>query len=248
MNFEPVSRRHKRIARAFDAAAKTYDSATRLQADVAARLIARISDFPPDRAPRAILDLGCGSGHVCALARARWPRARIAALDLAPAMLEQVARKNLGVETILADAADPPRGRRYDLVLSSMMLHWLHEPRAALEKWRALLAPGGRLRVALPVAGSLDEWRRLCAQAGFEARLWPFPDGEFAKGLAQAEMEMFSSTFASAREFAAQMKQIGAQSGDEHRAPASPAALRRAFKAAPGPFHARYKIAFLDAQ
>ncbi len=48
-------------------------------------LLARVSL----EAPRDIVDLGCGTGTVTALLRARWPQARIVGVDNSQAMLER---------------------------------------------------------------------------------------------------------------------------------------------------------------
>ena len=76
------------------------------------------------------------------------------------------ARQIPEVTTIEGDAARLDGLARHDLILSSMMLHWLDDPRAALVAWRRHLAPGGLLCVATPVAGSLHEWRDLLRASG----------------------------------------------------------------------------------
>ena len=57
-------------------------------------------------APRKILDLGAGAGHVTGFALEQWPEADIAALDAAPAMLRKLRAKYPGVRTIARDARD----------------------------------------------------------------------------------------------------------------------------------------------
>ena len=126
------------------------------------------------------------------------------------------------------------------------MLHWLDDPRAALEKWRALLAPGGRLCVAAPVAGSLREWRDFARDAGVEDALWHFPPADFAEGLGGAiDFSEFSATYPDARGFLRGLKQAGAQTPRPEARPAPAGALRRALAASPGPFRITFRIAFL---
>lgn len=157
------------IITAFDAAAGSYDAWTQVQRDVARALVERAGG-----APRTILDVGAGTGHVTGLAREKWPGARIAALDAAPKMLARLKQKYPDVEILCADAASFACGARYDLIVSSMALHWLPEPAAVVRNWRRLLAPGGALHVAAPVEGTLAEWRDLLRASGLENRFGGF--------------------------------------------------------------------------
>ena len=119
------------------------------------------------------------------LALSQWPDAELTALDAAPAMLARLRAKFPKVATIEGDAARLASLGRHDLILSSMMLHWLDDPRAALAAWRRHLAPGGLLCVATPVAGSLHEWRDLLRASGLDDGLWAFPPQNFAEASAR---------------------------------------------------------------
>jgi len=68
----------------FDAAARTYEEAAGLQADVAARVIGLI---PPGFEPGRALDVGSGTGILLRLLHGKFPRADITALDLSTEML-----------------------------------------------------------------------------------------------------------------------------------------------------------------
>ncbi len=233
------------IVAAFDAAAETYDSATPVQREVARALVFRAA-AAVRKAPCNILDLGAGAGHVVGFALEQWPEAQIAALDAAPAMLCKLRAKYPNVATVARDARVLDDLPRYDLILSSMMLHWLDDPRAALQKWRARLAPGGSLCVALPVAGSLDEWREFSSAAGMEDAIWSFPPENFADGLgARIEISDFSAVYPDARGFLRGLKNAGAQTARPNARPSPAGALRRALAAAPGPFRIGFRIAFL---
>ncbi len=95
------------IIAAFDAAADSYDAASKVQRDIARKLVARAAQslVAP---PKTILDLGSGAGHVTGAALELWPEAEIVALDAAPAMLAALRAKYPRRE----DAA--PRRRRTD--------------------------------------------------------------------------------------------------------------------------------------
>jgi malonyl-CoA O-methyltransferase len=236
------------IVRAFNAAAATYDAASQVQRAIASELVLRaargcMGDL------RKILDLGCGAGHVTESALRQWPGAHFSALDAAPKMLAALQRKFPGVETIGADAAEPGPIGSYDLILSSMMAHWLPDPRGALQVWRKLLAPGGKLLVALPVEGSLHEWRDACHDAGLADGLWAFPPQDFAAGLTeQAEIQNFVAAYPDASAFLQSLKRTGAHMARTGHRPQSPAALRRLLASGRGAFDATFRIAFLTLE
>jgi malonyl-CoA O-methyltransferase len=230
------------VVRAFDAAAGTYDALSQAQRQIAQNLVAQAHD----EAPRKILDLGCGTGHLTEAALRRWPRAKIIALDRAPSMLAALERKFPGVRTILGDAAESAALGEFDLIFSSMMLHWLPEPRRALMDWRELLAPAGRLHVALPVEGSFDEWCAACSCIGVADGLWLFPKQDFAAGLAvDSRIEAHPTTFADARAFLKSLKSTGAHSARRDHRPLAPQILRRLLAMQQGPFTATFRIQYL---
>lgn len=231
------------VASAFEGAAATYDSNSTLQEEVADRLVMRAKFSRPN----TILDIGCGTGHLTMRIAARWPEARITALDASRAMLDVVARKLPQAETLRCDAAEIAPSRTYDLIFSSMALHWLPEPRAALGHWIRLLNPGGRLYVALPIEGSLSEWREVCAAAGVRDGLWSFPPADFAEGLVRSsEVETHSIDHRTAREFLDSMKKTGAHTPRLNHRPTPAGTLRRLLESSSSHFIATYRVLYLS--
>ena len=236
------------IISAFDAAADSYDAASKVQRDIARKLVARAAQslVAP---PKTILDLGSGAGHVTGAALELWPAAEIVALDAAPAMLAALRAKYQGVKTLRRDAAVLGDLGRFDLIFSSMMLHWLPDPRAALTQWREKLALGGKLHVAVPVEGSLSEWRDFLRAAGLADGLWRFPPPGLGRDLAaSAETIAFAASYPDARAFLQSLKRTGAQTARPGHRPTSPAALRRLLAAQQGEFTATFQILFLTVE
>jgi SAM-dependent methyltransferase len=99
---------------------------------------------------RRILDAGCGAGPIFAELRDRG--AILTGIDKSSGMLEQ-ARQRLGASADLqvADLASPLPfpDAAFDDVIASLVLHYLEDWRPTLAELRRVLAPGGRLIVAV---------------------------------------------------------------------------------------------------
>jgi ubiquinone/menaquinone biosynthesis C-methylase UbiE len=98
--------------------------------------------------PADVLDVATGTGYL-ALAAASLGH-RVTAIDLAPAMLEELAAnataRGLAVDARLGDAIAPEfAAEQFDAVTSRHLLWTLREPTRALASWRRLLRAGGRL-------------------------------------------------------------------------------------------------------
>jgi malonyl-CoA O-methyltransferase len=227
---------------AFDRAAASYDEATPAQAEIAISLVDWAA--PQIKSPQSLLDLGCGTGHVTKAAASQWPQAEINALDAAPAMLNRARLKVPHLRPLTGDAAQLDTVAQFDLILSSMSLHWLPDPRAALLRWQQALRPGGLLAVALPVAGSFGAWVDLCAKTGQPNGLWPLPAADFAIDLAtQRQIKDHVIMYSTALDFLRAMKQAGAHTPRAGHRPAL--TLRRLLHKAPQPFPVTYRILYL---
>ena len=142
-----------------------------------------------------VLDLGCGGGHVSY--RAAPHVARVVAVDVTPAMLEQVQKTaaERGLQNIVTRQAAaeslPFAAQSFDIVLCRFTAHHWHNLHAGLREARRMLKPGGlavfidTVAPAQPVLDthlqaiellrdashvrnfSVAEWVAALAQAGF---------------------------------------------------------------------------------
>jgi SAM-dependent methyltransferase len=121
-----------------------------LDAEVLGEHLASITAWLPVRAdPRHIVDLGAGTGAGTFALLARFPEARVTAVDASAGHLRRLLQKADGrVRTVEADldAAWPDLGTP-DLVWASASLHHLADPADALRRVHAMLAPGGLFAV-----------------------------------------------------------------------------------------------------
>jgi malonyl-CoA O-methyltransferase len=222
-----LSNRSAAIAQSFGAAAGTYDDHADLQRTVAKRLAHLL---PPFAAPR-VLELGCGTGLFSRHLLSRYPDGTFLFTDLAPSMVEQ-CRLNLAdaggkrVSFDIMDAARPTVDGPFDLIATSMTLHWLAGPEAALDALGKRLAPNGVLVFATIGGESFPEWRDALVAQGLPIGVLDIPD---LPGIVDEERLIVD---ADTLGFLRRMKAIGGLTPRDGYAPLPAGALRRAIRAA----------------
>ncbi|MDQ3608233.1 MAG: methyltransferase domain-containing protein [Actinomycetota bacterium] len=158
--------------------AGTYDRVTgQITADVAEPLL----DAAGVEAGMRVLDVGCGTGVVTAAAAARGARAT--GVDLAGGMLAVARERHPELEFVAADAeALPFRLAAFEGVVASLVINHLPAPPSAMGEFARVLAPGGRVAIAVwdrPERTSLfGELTAAVADAGIDVHdtLPPGPD------------------------------------------------------------------------
>ena len=168
------------VRRAFGRAAQSYDAAASIQRQASQLLAARLDAV--DGAPRVVLDAGCGTGYGVRLLAARWPQARLLALDIADEMLHQTGGADC--TRVQADVHRLPLAAGcVDVYWSNLTLQWCDMGRALAEA-RRVLRPGGWLLVATLGQETFAELRQAFAAADSFAHTLAFADP--APALAQA--------------------------------------------------------------
>lgn len=128
----------------------------RLFASPAYQLFLRLDgdvSFHTLRGPGRLLDVGCNEGRGLAVLAARG--FEVEGLEVNPRAAATARAKGFTVHEAPLEAFRPERP--YDVVVLSNVLEHLLEPRDALVRLRALLAPEGRLCISCPNAAS---WQR----------------------------------------------------------------------------------------
>ncbi len=230
--------RKTRISAAFGAAAPHYDRAAAPQR-FAATLLA---DLAGQRriAPNArILELGCGTGILTRLLRARWPDAELIASDLSPDMLAHAAADPFLAATFLTvDGERPPfQDAAFDLILANLAFQWFDDMESAIARLVPLLRPGGSLIFSTMGAESFINWRAAHISCGQSCPMPLYPDlarldamiAPYADAFAFDEHVPLAE--AGARALLAHLKGIGATVPAEGTAPLTPGALRRVMAA-----------------
>jgi len=100
--------------------------------------------------PARVADLGCGTGNVTALLRARWPDARVTGVDASVTMLERARASDAQVDWCQADVAAWTPPAPVDVLFSNATLHWIDDHAALFPRLASLVAPDGVLAVQMP--------------------------------------------------------------------------------------------------
>jgi malonyl-CoA O-methyltransferase len=214
------------IASAFHRA-DSYDHHAAVQREVAHQLAARILALDLPRGAR-VLEIGCGTGFLGADLVGRLPYAHYCMTDLAPGMLDRARQRFAGRDDIafaVMDGADPTIDGPFDLICSSLAMQWIDDLPGTAARLRGLLSPHGRLIFTTLAAGSFSEWRAAYGEAMAGTHDYPEADALRACAL-EVSVETIERTHASARDFLAALKAIGANTPRPGYQPLSPARLR----------------------
>jgi ubiquinone/menaquinone biosynthesis C-methylase UbiE len=115
----------------------------------------RLVDLARLEPGQSVLDVGCGTGSLALVAKRRiGPTGMVIGIDPSPEMVARAASKaakagiDVPFETAVAEAL-PFAGARFDVVLSTLMLHHLPRPvrQQCAREIRRVLRPGGRVLV-----------------------------------------------------------------------------------------------------
>jgi len=144
----PATVKHQVIARFTQAAARYDEGGTEFFKDMGCHLV-ELAGVKPGA---DVLDAGCGKGAVTIPAACRaGDTGCVHAIDLVEPMLDAAAAQAsaCGLGTITAtrgDAEDPPfAAGQFDVILAGYVIQLLPRPALAVQRWLALLKPGGTL-------------------------------------------------------------------------------------------------------
>jgi malonyl-CoA O-methyltransferase len=251
------------VRRSFDRAAKTYDEAAVLHAEVRKNLLERLQ--LTKLTPRVVVDAGAGTGHAGRALKRRYPKALVIALDSSLGMLRAAAGQRSWLrpfERVCADAELLPLADgSVDVIVSNLMLQWCN-PDAVFAEFRRVLAPHGLLSFSTLGPDTLRELRTAWGRVDAHSHVQPFIDmhdlgdalvrGGFASPV--LDVERFTLSYVDVRRVAADLKATGAHNAaaDRIRGLTSPrkfAAMQTAYEQfrQDGRLPATYEVVFAHA-
>lgn len=159
-----------RVRASFDRAARSYDAAAILQAEVRKRMLERLEYIKI--APRDILDAGAGTGHAARMLVERYQGSKVVALDIALGMLlhsetrQPWWQKLIGRQylPVCADIEQLPlASRSMDFIWSSLAIQWCNDLDAAFSGMARVLRPDGLFMFSTFGPDTLKELRAATA-------------------------------------------------------------------------------------
>ncbi|HEY5701295.1 MAG TPA: malonyl-ACP O-methyltransferase BioC [Gammaproteobacteria bacterium] len=153
----------KQVRAAFQRAARSYDTAARVQRELADRLLEHLE--PVRITPAVVVDVGAGTGDLAARLTKRFSGALVLALDIADHMLRVARGKSARwfskQRFVCADAeALPLADASVDLLISNATLQWCNELEDTFTECARVLKPGGLLMFSSFGPDTLIELRR----------------------------------------------------------------------------------------
>jgi malonyl-CoA O-methyltransferase len=252
-----------RVRRSFDRAARTYDEAAVLHAEVREDLLQRLQLVT--LVPHLVLDAGAGTGHASRALKRRYPKAQVLALDSSLQMLRVAGKQQSWLrpfERICADAELLPlRDGSVDLIVSNLMLQWCN-PDAVFAEFRRVLKPSGLLSFSAFGPDTLRELRTAWGQIDAHTHVHQFidmhdlGDALVRNGFAAPvlDVERLTLQYLNVAKVAADLKATGAHNSTAARArgltsPRKFAAMQAAYEKFrhDGRLPATYEVVFAHA-
>lgn len=210
----PTTNADNMVSRHFDKAAQSYQSAARLQQQVAADLLAKLSAAAKQHS--RLLDMGCGPGWLHPTLKNYC--AELWAADLSAQMLTQAKTLKHASCYLQADAAALPiPAKSLDIIFSSLMLQWCPKPAAVFAEFYRVLKDDGSLYLTTLVTDSMAEFRQSWAEVdNHNHQLTFLPAAEVltaasAQGfVCRSELITYPLFYPDVRSLARSFKQIGA--------------------------------------
>jgi ubiquinone/menaquinone biosynthesis C-methylase UbiE len=135
-----------------------------------------VVDALASRPPRRVLDLGCGTGQLAERLQHTVPGVRVTGCDFSSGMLAEARQRSRRVRWTCGDAQRLPfADRSFDAIVTTEAFHWFPDQRRALAECRRVLAPDGRLllAVASPPFTALADLAAAASHLVGEPFRWP---------------------------------------------------------------------------
>ncbi|WP_051261181.1 methyltransferase domain-containing protein [Desulfovibrio inopinatus] len=226
------------IGRAFGRA-KAYQDYAAVQQE-AAHTLSHIAAAQCVKPPRRILELGCGTGLLTEHIQRRWPDAEILVTDLSPAMVMRCRDKHRQPQTTFAvmDAQLPACRVGFDLIVSSLALHWTADLCQTGNRLLQLLEPDGCIALSLPGIETFHQWRDILSTMERTPGFAPFFSRQdminfWGNQVSSVHENRLDIVYPSGQDFLRTLKGLGAATPRPGYTPLPPQKLRQALTQLP---------------
>ena len=166
------------VKKSFERAAKSYNYAAILHKEVLSRLLQRLDCIRHQ--PRAVIDIGCGTGNAVAGLQKRYSGSKIVGLDLAFSMLKE-SKKQYGLlrkkRVVNADMEKMPfADNSFDMLFSSLALQWVNDLGATFKEFARIGSRGSLLMFTTLGPGTLKELRESWSEIDQKPHVHQFID------------------------------------------------------------------------
>lgn len=236
----------ERITRCFNKGSETYDTAAIVQTKVANDLIRRLTLVSAQN----ILEIGCGTGIFSRRIVTAFPQANVLLTDIASSMVEFCKKRFAGnscIDYICADGEHFSSNMKFDLIVSSMTLHWFLNIKNSFQRIMEYLTPGGQFVFAMLGKNSLIQWREICKHYQLSIPTPSFPDFEVLQKAfpsMQLEIETVQHCYPSAYDFLKSLKNIGATAAHRDHSPMTAGSLRQVLRECNSEIKINYEVIY----
>lgn len=177
IDFSPFELDKRRVRQSFHRAARTYEKTAILQKQIADEMLNRLEVIKVD--PKAIVDVGCGTGYALRRMQKRYRKAMVIGVDIAPGMLLEAHRHRLWLRPqrlIVGDGERLPiKDRSVDMIFCNVTLQWCNLDEA-LREFARILVPEGLMMFSTFGPDTLKEIRQAWLQVDDNVHVHRFID------------------------------------------------------------------------
>ena len=210
----------------FSKAANQYDKHAIIQREIGLRLFERLDYMSID--PKAIIDLGSGTGFFSMKLAERYSEARVIAVDHSAEMLaEHEKRSGNRCELLESDMSQLPLAdNSVDLVFANLSVHWAPQLLTVLLECHRVLRPEGLILFSTMGPQTFYQLRESFSGVDDYSHVHPFLDmHHVGDALMKArfyqpvvDREQIVMTYPSVKSIFQDLHELGVQNADQHRA------------------------------
>lgn len=231
------------LQKRFTKQAQSYDEFASVQKKMANHLLVNLND---EQADIHILEIGCGTGYLTERLLQQFPHCQIAAVDLAPGMIDMAKSRIYDKRVVFAcnDAEEMILDNTYDLIISNATFQWFNQLENTICRLYKVLNPNGKLCFSTFGNLTFQELRASFKRTEEQLNLsknsstgQPFYSLDELAAICRRSLSSYQTqmnyeemieieTFATVRDFLTSIKKIGANNSNQEDYCTNPAVFK----------------------